>query len=269
MIKANAQIKSAFATVLITASAWADGDTCKTLGNMSVDTNNSENMNADETWYVPGWLQTSKPDELAWNSFTNIFSTAKNCFRKWDGDQLWSVAVKNADAEAVKLADEIRAMSENRRAHLTIVGHSLGGRIIARTLAKLSSDGIKIRRGILLAPAIPANDIDLETMGLASKDPVIVVVNPDDITLKYVYAIAGDEKAPAYGASAAYTAPENVKEIPVAKDITKNTVIDAFWGRFDAAKELANHHASFYLKELSRVLNGGDSKGVRVLVPQD
>ena len=271
MIKAKVQLKLVFAVALISAFVWADGNTCKTSGGMSEGTeaNNSENTNADETWYVPGWRQASEPDELAWNSFTSVFSATKTRFRKWDGDQLWSVAVKNADAEAVKLADEIRKMSENRRAHLTLVGHSLGGRIIGRTLAKLSLDGVKIKRGILLAPAIPASDTDLEIMGLGSKEPMIVVVNPDDMTLKYVYAIAGDEKGPAYGASAGCKVPENVREIPVAKDIAKNTVIDAFWGRFDAVKEIANHHASFYFKELSGVLNGEESKGVRVLVPQD
>ena len=223
----------------------------------------------DETWYVPGWMRTKEPEELAWNSFTNVFSASETSFRKWDGNQLWPTAAKNADLEAVKLADEIKKMPEGRRARLTLVGHSLGGRIVARALAKLSLDGVKIKRGILLAPAIPANDLELQKMGLGSKDPLIVVANPDDITLKYVYTIAGGEDGPAYGASAAFKTPKNVKEIRVPEDITKNTVIDAFWGRFDAVKEIANHHASFYFTELARVLDGKESKGVRVMVPQD
>ena len=226
-------------------------------------------VKADETWYVPGWMRTKEPEELAWNSFTNVFSASETSFRKWDGNQLWPTAAKNADIEAEKLADEIKKMPEGRRARLTLVGHSLGGRIVARALAKLSLDGVKIKRGILLAPAIPANDLELQKMGLGSKDPLIVVANPDDITLKYVYTIAGGEDGPAYGASAAFKTPKNVKEIRVPEDITKNTVIDAFWGRFDAVKEIANHHASFYFTELARVLDGKESKGVRVMVPQD
>lgn len=226
-------------------------------------------VKADEAWYVPGWMRTKEPEELAWNSFTNVFSAGETSFRKWDGNQLWPTAAKNADLEAVKLADEIKKMPENRRARLTLVGHSLGGRIVARALAKLSLDGVKIKRGILLAPAIPANDLELQKMGLGSKEPLIVVANPDDITLKYVYTIAGSEDGPAYGASAAFKTPKNVKEIRVPEDITNNTVIDAFWGRFDAVKEIANHHASFYFEELSRVLDGKESKGVRVMVPQD
>ena len=226
-------------------------------------------VKADEAWYVPGWMRTKEPEELAWNSFTNVFSASEISFRKWDGNQLWPTAAKNADLEAVKLADEIKKMPEGRRARLTLVGHSLGGRIVARTLARLSLDGVKIKRGILLAPAIPANDFELQRMGLGSKEPLIVVANPDDITLKYVYTIAGGEDGPAYGASAAFKTPKNVKEVRVPEDITKNTVIDAFWGRFDAVKEIANHHASFYFTELARVLDGKESKGVRVMVPQD
>ena len=226
-------------------------------------------VKADEAWYVPGWMRTKAPEELAWNSFTNVFSASETSFRKWDGNQLWPTAAKNADMEAEKLADEIKKMPEGRRARLTLVGHSLGGRIVARALARLSLDGVKIKRGILLAPAIPANDLELQKMGLGSKDPLIVVANPDDITLKYVYTIAGGEDGPAYGASAAFKTPKNVKEIRVPEDITKNTVIDAFWGRFDVVKEIANHHASFYFTELARVLDGKESKGVRVMVPQD
>jgi pimeloyl-ACP methyl ester carboxylesterase len=260
---------------LVSASARADKTICderyQTFGDVSkeVKMKELENADVDETWYVPGWMRTNKPEELAWSSFTNVFSTTKNRFRRWDGNQLWPIAVKNADAEAVKLADEIKAMPEERRAHLTLVGHSLGGRIVARALSKVSSDGIKIKRGILLAPAIPANDGDIERMGFGSEEPIIVVVNPDDMTLKYVYAIAGGEAGPAYGASAASGMPRNVKEIPVNDDIAKSTVIDAFWGRFDAVKEIANHHALFYLEELSQVLDGKESKGVRVMVPQD
>lgn len=242
------------------ASLFADKAICGTA---------DKNSDADEAWYVPGWMRTNEPEELAWNSFTNVFSTTKNRFHKWDGNQLWPTAAKNADSEALKLAEEIKAMSEERRARLTLVGHSLGGRIVARALAKLSLDGVKIKRGILLAPAIPAQDVELEKMGLGSKEPLIVVANPDDITLKYVYTIAGGEDGPAYGASAAFKTPKNVKEIRVPEDITKNTVIDAFWGRFDAVKEIANHHASFYFEELSRVLDGKESKSVRVMVPQD
>lgn len=269
------RIKTALVAILMSVSLWADkafhNNMSKTLKSMSVKTSldNLESINADETWYVPGWMCTSEPEELAWNSFTNVFSTTINRFHKWDGNQLWPIAAKNADAEADKLANVIKLMSENRRASLTLVGHSLGGRIVARTLSKLSLDGIKIKRGILLAPAIPAKDGDLEKMGLGSKEPMIVVANPDDVTLKYVYAVAGGENGPAYGAATTFKTPKNVKEIPVSEEITKNTIIDAFWGRFDAAKEIANHHASFYFEELSRVLDGKESKGVRVMVPQD
>ncbi len=222
-----------------------------------------------QTVYVPGWMRTSEPEDLAWKSFTNVFSSSQCSFRKWRGNELWTIACSNADQEAKDFAAEIISMDESVRTNLTLVGHSLGGRIVARTLAHLSRRGLKIKRGILLAPAIPANADDLKVVGLGSKEPVIVVANPDDVTLKYVYSIAGGEDAPAYGASAALSTPGNVRECPVAKDIAASTSIDAFWGKFDAVKEIANHHACFYFEELSRVLDGAESKGVRVLGPQD
>lgn len=227
------------------------------------------NNTTGEAWYVPGWMRTSEPEKLAWTSFTNVFSASRCRFRKWDGNRLWPQAVENADGEAARLAAEIKAMPPERRAHLTLVGHSLGGRMTARALARLGKDGVRIKRGILLAPAIPANDPDLKSMGAGSAEPLIVIANPDDITLKYVYTIAGGEDAPAYGASTGAVTPKNVKEHPVAEDITSTTAIDAFWGRFDAAKEIANHHASFYFEELAKVLDGAKSKSIRVLVPQD
>ena len=263
MMKVAVEMKVALVAALMAVSVRGKG----MVG--SAEINKLENTYTDEAWYVPGWMRTSEPDVLAWNSFTNVFPAAENRFHKWDGNRLWPIAAKNADAEAVKLADEIRRMPEKRRAHLTLVGHSLGGRIVARALAKLSLHGIKIKRGILLAPAIPAEDSDLEKMGLGSEEPMIVVANPDDVALKYVYAVAGGENSPAYGASTTFKTPENVKEIPVSDDIAKSTVIAAIWGRFDAVKEVANHHASFYFEELSRVLDGKQSKGVCVMAPQD
>ena len=78
--------------------AYAAAADCKA----EVDLNTS--FIADEAWYVPGWMRTNEPEELAWNSFTNVFSITENRFHKWDGNQLWPTAAKNADAEAVKLA---------------------------------------------------------------------------------------------------------------------------------------------------------------------
>lgn len=223
---------------------------------------------AEEAWFVPGWLRAQEPEELAWNSFTNVFKAYKCDFWKWDGNKIWHVAMKNADAESERLAAALKSMDPARRSKLTLVGHSLGGRIVARTLARLAQDNIKIKRGILLAPAMPADDPDIVKMGAGSVESVLSVVNPDDVTLKYVYAVAGGESSSAYGASGVWQACRNVKEIPVPEDIAKTTEVGEPWGKVEALKEIANHHACFYFEELSRFFEGGGCSA-RILVPQD
>lgn len=222
-----------------------------------------------EVWYVPGWMRSGEPEGGAWRSFTNVFATAECAFWAWDGDHRWSTAVTNADAAAGRLAEELRAMDAKRRAGLTLVGHSLGGRIIARSLAKLGADGIKVSQGILLAPAIPAADGDVAKMGAGSEMPLLVVVNPQDITLKYVYTMAGGEPGPSLGTDGTRTLPENVVECSCPETITEETEITDFWGKTDVVKRIANHHASFYFTELGRILEGRPSRRVQMMVPQD
>ena len=221
-----------------------------------------------EAWYVPGWLRTQEPEGGAWTSFTNVFSSSECAFWRWDGDELWPKAVRNADAAGLRLAQEIRAMPASRRASLALVGHSLGGRIIARALADLGASGDRISTAALLAPAIPADDPDIAKIGAGSKSPVILVVNPQDITLKYVYATAGGESGRALGANGTPTPIDNVMEFSVPADITDTTDIYDIWGASDTIKRIANHHASFYFAELGRIMDGKPSKNVQMVVPQ-
>ena len=58
-------------------------------------------------------------------------------------------------------------MPAAEREELTIVGHSLGGRITARVLARLAEKGLRVRQAVLLAAAIPYEDPDLAKMGAA------------------------------------------------------------------------------------------------------
>lgn len=221
-----------------------------------------------EAWYVPGWMRTQTPEGGAWSSFTNVFSSSECAFWQWDGDELWQKAVRNADAAGRRLARDVRSLPAGRRDSLVLVGHSLGGRVIARALADLGATGDRIAAAALLAPAIPANDPDVVKMGAGSKSPVILVVNPQDITLKYVYAAAGGESGQPLGANGTPAPVANVREFSVPSDITDTTAIHDAWGSNDTIKRIANHHASFYFAELGRILDGKPSKNVQMVVPQ-
>ena len=221
-----------------------------------------------EAWYVPGWMRTQTPEGGAWSSFTNVFSSSECAFWQWDGDELWQKAVRNADAAGRRLARDVRSLPAGRRDSLVLVGHSLGGRVIARALADLGATCDRIAAAALLAPAIPANDPDVAKMGAGSKSPVILVVNPQDITLKYVYAAAGGESGQPLGANGTPAPVANVREFSVPSDITDTTAIHDAWGSNDTIKRIANHHASFYFAELGRILDGKPSKNVQMVVPQ-
>lgn len=220
-------------------------------------------------WYVPGWLRTTTPQEGCLERLTNTYESASVEFKAWDGDvPYWPKAVEHADAVGDRFADEVLAMSEEARTNLTIVGHSLGGRITARILSRLAERGVRIRQGVTLAAAIPFDDPDVAKMGGGSMLPVISVCNPDDVVLRYVYALAGGENGRAYGANGAFTNLENVVERVTPTNITETVAIDHLWGRSEHLKEIANHHAHFYLEYLRRVVEGEEPSD-RVMVVQD
>ena len=223
---------------------------------------------AATVWFIPGWLRTAEPREGIMECISNAFPEASVEFKKWDGDNLvWPLSVDSADKESWRFAFEIATMPPEVRTNLTLVGHSLGGRITARILARLSEHGIKIHQAILMGAAIPANDPDLMKMGLASELPVLAVCNPKDHVLRYVYATVGGEGAVAFGANGTTTPCVNVVECVTPMNITREAKIDGVWEKSQALKDIANHHEKFYLEYARRILGGEEPSG-KVMVPQ-
>ncbi len=224
---------------------------------------------AGEVWYVPGWMRTAEMEGLAYTSCTNVYSNSVCRFRGWDGDRMWGRAVKNADAEAVRLAEELAQLDDAARRNLTLVGHSLGGRIIARALVRLAEKDLTVGSAVLLAPAIPMKDADVVRMGRGSETPVLLLVNPHDVTLKYVYTLAGGEDGPSLGTDGTPWELANVRQYAVPADITRTTTIDAPWGKSETFKRLCNHLAAFYFTELQRIRSGERAETGRLRIPQD
>ena len=224
---------------------------------------------AAAVWYLPGWMQTQTPQAGVMPALAAAFPGAQVAFRAWDGDRLvWPSAVAAADREGARLADEIAALPADAREGLVLVGHSLGARIAARALARLAERGLGVRQAVLLAAAISSGDGDLAKMGAASARPVLAVCNPADVTLRYVYALAGGEAGVAFGANGACAPLANVVERVTPPDLTRQVEIDQPWGRFPALKDVANHHALFYLAYMTRLLKGERPSGA-VMVMQD
>ena len=222
---------------------------------------------AATVWFIPGWLRSEKPADGVLECVSNAFPAAQVEFKAWDGDNiLWPLSVDSADKEAWRFAFEIAMMPPEARTNLTLVGHSLGGRITARVLARLAENGLKVKQAILMGAAIPANDPDLAKMGLASELPVLAVCNPKDHVLRYVYATVGGEGAVAFGANGTPTPCANVVECVTPTNITSEVDIGGIWAK-KVIKDIANHHEKFYLEYARRILGGEEPSG-KVMVPQ-
>ena len=223
---------------------------------------------AATVWFIPGWLRTAEPHEGILECVSNAFPEASVEFKAWDGDNVvWPLSVDSADKESWRFAFEIAMMPPEVRTNLTLVGHSLGGRITARVLARLAENGLKVKQAILMGAAIPANDPDLVKMGLATELPVLAVCNPKDHVLRYVYATVGGEGAVAFGANGTPTPCENVVECVTPTNITSEVDIGGIWAK-KVIKDIANHHEKFYLEYARRILGGEEPSG-KVMVPQD
>ena len=200
--------------------------------------------NRVRVWYLPGWMRCHAADDEALRAASAIFGEGNVALRDWDGNKIhWKTAVANADAEISRVVAAIASLTDDQRKQLVLVGHSLGGRIVARTLAQLADRGLKIRQGILLGAAIRDDDPDLLRMGSGSSESVWVICNPDDNLLKYVYATVGGEGGAALGTNGSAQPLSNCRELPVPPDIVRQTDISAAWGVNDAIKEIANHYA--------------------------
>ena len=222
---------------------------------------------AATVWFIPGWLRTAEPHEGIMECVSNAFPEASVEFKAWDGDNLvWPLSVDSADKESWRFAFEVAMMPPEARTNLTLVGHSLGGRITARVLARLAENGLKVKQAILMGAAIPANDPDLVKMGLATELPVLAVCNPKDHVLRYVYATVGGEGAVAFGANGTPTPCANVVECVTPTNITSEVDIGGIWAK-KVIKDIANHHEKFYLEYARRILGGEEPSG-KVMVPQ-
>jgi hypothetical protein len=222
---------------------------------------------AATVWFIPGWLRTAEPHEGILECVSNAFPEASVQFKAWDGDNLvWPLSVDSADKESWRFAFEIAMMPPEARTNLTLVGHSLGGRITARVLARLAENGLKVKQAILMGAAIPATDPDLVKMGLATELPVLAVCNPKDHVLRYVYATVGGEGAVAFGANGTPTPCANVVECVTPTNITSEVDIGGIWAK-KVIKDIANHHEKFYLEYARRILGGEEPSG-KVMVPQ-
>ena len=206
----------------------------------------------DNVIYVPGWNRCHRGADEAFRAVQTVFPGATVSTYGWDGNCRWTNARMNADAAAVKLAAELKSMPEDKLSQLTLVGHSLGARIVIRALAKIAKDGKRVKRAVVLAAAIPDNDPGIATFTAASREEVAIVRNPRDVMLKWGYNLFGGEKAQALGLNGPVMKPANCRVITVLPETTLQTPLTAYWAKINLFRTIAAHYAPFYLEQLKR-----------------
>ena len=202
--------------------------------------------------YVPGWHRCGRGADEAFRAVQGAFPGTVVSSYNWSGNCRWKNARTNADAEATKLASELMSMPEDERNRLTLVGHSLGARIVIRALAKIAKEGKQVKLAVVLAAAMPANDPDIAAFTSASREEAVIVCNSKDTMLKWGYNLFGGEKAKALGLNGPVAKPANCRVVNVTPETTRQTPLTALWSKIDLFRTIAAHYAPFYLEQLKR-----------------
>ena len=168
-------------------------------------------------WFLPGWNSDGKLHDDDICRLKNALHSDSIVVKNWDGRDSWENAVANAGKSAIALTDEITKMNKAQQNDLILVGHSLGAKIVVDIMAELSDRNIPIQKGILLGPAISADDANLRRAVQCSQ--LIVVRGEDDQVMKYFYPLVSNGKV-AIGDKGSNTG--SIKEYVVPKNFWSN-----------------------------------------------
>mgnify|MGYP002677983791 FL=1 len=229
-------------------------------------------MQAGQVLFIPGWLRCHAKEQESFKVVKECFPDDEVTYCDWEGNSLvWTISRGRADQFAADLENRIAEMQPEDRAEVTLVGHSLGGRIAVRVMAGLARREMKLRQGILLGAAIPYDDKDVMEMPAGSSKPVMNICNPKDVLLAYGYAPFGGEMTAALGSGGmASPLPENYAEYVVPDSVVKDTTFDKLPVMdFYVVRRIANHHAKFYATCLRNILEGRPLEAFEPMVLQD
>jgi len=202
--------------------------------------------------YIPGWKNRGVPQDEQIQILKTIFSEQSTfSVFEWNSEGQFDECLRRADQYAQHLADRISALPVDRQRNLILVGHSLGGRMVIRTMALLQKRNIFIQKGIFLGAAIPDDDPDIALAIKASTSPNINIYNREDYTLRHVYGTVGENLDNALGAYG--------YAIPFAYCYLQQFQVVGVHGKNDEqhsrtyTEKLENHYSKYYLDFLVSV----------------
>lgn len=145
----------------------------------------------------------------------------------------WWKARANSDKEVEKLAKRLLSEPEELRSRTVLIGHSLGGRIVVKTLAKLAEHGKKINRAIVMGAAIDVKNSEeqIKRAPAGTQNGVENRINADDHVLKF-YKVGGIRKSAVralgiFGASDLKI--KHWKDIKIVDKRLRNHYFDCYW----------------------------------------
>ena len=209
----------------------------------------------ERVMYVPGWHRCARGEDEALRFVVAAFPGAAVSAYEWEGNCAWQKARANADASAIHLADRLAVLPAEERERTTLVGHSLGGRIVVRALARLGRRGMKVRRAVVMAAAMPSDDADIADFTAATIEPAEIVCNAKDTMLRWGYRPFGGERSAALGA-VGVTAPfANCHVSFVKPETVASALVAGPWAKVSWFRSIAAHYAPFYLEHVKRLSN--------------
>lgn len=144
-------------------------------------------LRGGEVVFIPGWNTESSPVAPYVSALARIYPDDRITVLKWHSDiKLFRMAVDSADEFAPRVVEYIAAKSPEERSQLTLIGHSLGGRIAINAARLLAAKKLTVRQIVLLGSAVDC-DVDLSPVAAAAEANCVNLFSPDDTLLKHIY----------------------------------------------------------------------------------
>ena len=212
---------------------------------------------AETAVYVPGWCRAGGDSSQELSLLAEAYPGACCKVYTWEGDGIDFWACRDeADAEGRRFGMDLAALPEEELAGLVLVGHSLGARVVVRTLATLAAEGKTVRCGVLLAAALPEDDPDLAAAARGCGESLVCISSQGDAMLKWLYGTGGEGLSQALGLNGwPAPVPANVVQRFLPPSFTDGFVPDAPLMDFAAMRRLCLHYAPFYLRYLADLEN--------------
>ena len=206
-------------------------------------------VTAAEVIFIPGWGSEKFSTSGYKSELQKCFPDSKISVLTWKSFVLWENAIINADNFVPEAVRYIARKSPAEQADVTLIGHSLGSRIVTKTAIQLALRNIKIKQIILLGAAVDFDE-DLSSVIKSSNLPCINIFSRNDTVLKYAYSnISGKFALGFCGSEADYNKKLIQYDFVSSEPVISNTEL------LTSLCEISNHLCERYLQELKMVLN--------------